>query len=237
MLEVQSLWIGKSLGIFELLCIKSFLKYNHKFTLYTYDIIDNMIVDSELTIKDANDILPKSNIFTYENGEISAFSNMFRYKLLYEKGGIWTDMDMICLENLDSFIKNKEYIFSSEFSFSKNTQVPNTGFIMTPKKCKYMKLAYLNTKIVKKNGNVKWGSTGPIVLQKIINKHKLSHHVVNYKIFCPINYCELDMFEKITKDDISNSSCVHLWNQKWNISKKCKDDILKNTLFLSIFND
>ena len=237
MIKVQSLWIGEELGIFEMLCIKSYLKHGHKFILYTYSNLDTNISNPNLIIKDGNEIIPESSIFTYETGEISAFSNMFRYKLLYDRGGIWTDMDMICFKNLSPLIINKNYIFSSEISHSKKIQVPNTGIIMAPKGCKYMKLAYLNTKIIKKNGNLKWGSTGPIVLQKIINKNKLENYVVSYKIFCPINYTNLNKLININYDEIKTSYCIHLWNQIWNVEKRDKNDILKNKIFLSIFND
>jgi len=50
---------------------------------------------------DGNQIIPEHEAFTYKNGpgsgSYSAFSNLFRYKLLAQKGGWWIDMDMVCL--------------------------------------------------------------------------------------------------------------------------------------------
>lgn len=97
---IQGLWIGPELSRLEKLCINSFLKNGHEFHLYTYQ--DVIGIPEKCKIKDANDIIPKDEIFYYSDtkGNPSAFSNMFRYKLLYDLGGYWSDMDMICLKKI-----------------------------------------------------------------------------------------------------------------------------------------
>ena len=74
---VQSLWIGKELNIFGILCIKSFLKLGYEFHLYTYNHLPN--IPEGTYIKNANDIINEDQIFEYTGGGVSAFSNMFRY--------------------------------------------------------------------------------------------------------------------------------------------------------------
>ena len=99
---IQSLWIGNELSNIEKLCINSYIKNGHTFHLYTYDEIKN--VPKECVIKDAQEILPKDDIFAYNSGlgkgSFSAFSNYFRYKLLELKGNWWTDTDIVCLKFL-----------------------------------------------------------------------------------------------------------------------------------------
>ena len=51
--------------------------------------------------KNGEDILVKEHIFTYKNGSYSAFSNLFRFVLLYKKGGYWADTDLICVKKID----------------------------------------------------------------------------------------------------------------------------------------
>ena len=36
--------------------------------------------------------------FIYKNGSVSAFSNLFRFTLLYKKGGYWIDADLLCVK-------------------------------------------------------------------------------------------------------------------------------------------
>ena len=73
---IQSLWIGPSLSKLEQVCLKSFIDNDMEFHLYTYEDVDN--VPDGVIIKDGNTILDKSEIFRYNNGSVSAFSNLFR---------------------------------------------------------------------------------------------------------------------------------------------------------------
>lgn len=105
---VNSLWIGDELGPIELLTIKSFIGHGHRFKLWLYDKVKTPLPDG-VEIDDAEDILPRTRIFAYKNkneyghgqGSVAGFSDIFRYKLLYEKGGWWVDMDVTCLKPLD----------------------------------------------------------------------------------------------------------------------------------------
>ena len=69
--------------------MRSFINHGHSFDLYTYDL--KMTVPGGVRLKDASQILKKRDYFTYKTGpgkgSPSAFSNLFRYKLLYERGG------------------------------------------------------------------------------------------------------------------------------------------------------
>src|SRR5215471_6623997 len=108
--RVQSLWIGTRLSTMECLSIASFVHYGHAFHLYAYDEIQNL--PSGVTVLDANEILPRSSIFTYRgNGSVAGFANHFRYKLLMDRGGWWADLDMVCLRPLDF---ERESVVASE---------------------------------------------------------------------------------------------------------------------------
>ena len=94
--------------------VSSFIKNGHEYHLYTYSDIKN--VPEGTIIKDGNEILPEDSIFTYKYGEgrgsVSAFSNVFRYKLLFDKGGYWVDTDVVCLNKWN--FENHDYVFASE---------------------------------------------------------------------------------------------------------------------------
>lgn len=107
---IQGLWIGDKLSRFEYNSIKSYLNQGYDYHLYTYGNVTN--IPKGVTILDGNTILDKKYIFYYE-GLIAPFSDLFRYKLLLDKGGIWTDCDIICLRKLPKE-NNAKYIFVSE---------------------------------------------------------------------------------------------------------------------------
>lgn len=62
-----------------------------------------------LVLEDANQIIQADKVFSYElpssdghaKGSFAGFSDIFRYKLLFERGGWWTDMDITLLKPLD----------------------------------------------------------------------------------------------------------------------------------------
>ena len=105
---INGLWIGGSLSSVEILCIKSFLDNGHEFVLWTYGKLDNDLPEG-LAIRDAGEIIPAEQVFQYRHknqfghgkGSYAGFSDIFRYKLLYDRGGWWADMDITCLKPLD----------------------------------------------------------------------------------------------------------------------------------------
>ena len=105
---VQSLWVGDKLSRLEYYSIKSFLVLGYTFHLYVYNKVKN--IPKGTIIKDANEIMPAKEIFNLKSTFLP-FSDIWRYKMLYKKGGYWVDMDMICIKALDF---KEEYVFSSE---------------------------------------------------------------------------------------------------------------------------
>ena len=83
-----------------MLCVKSFIDHGHEYDLYSYD---SVAVPDGVRVLDANEILPRSEIFFYRQGDakgsVAAFANMFRYRLLMLRGGWWVDTDVLCLSS------------------------------------------------------------------------------------------------------------------------------------------
>jgi hypothetical protein len=100
---IQSLWIGPRLSAMGRLAVQSFLAHGATYHLYCYDDIAD--VPAGAVIRDAAEILPRESVFAYREGfgagSYSGGSNFFRYKLLLERGGWWTDTDVVCLQPFD----------------------------------------------------------------------------------------------------------------------------------------
>ena len=111
MSTVNGFWIGE-LGDLQLLSMESFIKQGHKYLLWSYDVKKTKkIVPKGVIVEDANEILDKKYIFRHWSGNLATFADIFRYKLLYERGGWWVDLDLICLKALPSDIK---YFYGGE---------------------------------------------------------------------------------------------------------------------------
>ncbi len=104
---VHSLWIGPTLSRMELLTLQSFLRHGHEFHLWVYDQIQTPLPKG-VRLEDANRIIPRDRIIKKADTDpetgvgkgsySSPFSDLFRFKLLYEVGGYWVDMDVTCLQ-------------------------------------------------------------------------------------------------------------------------------------------
>jgi hypothetical protein len=138
---INSLWIGKTLSKLELLTIHSFLKFGYRFRLWLYEPLETEL-PTGVIIGDANDIVPRENVFAYRNknkyghgkGSYAGFSDIFRYKMLYEKGGWWVDMDVTCLKPFD---------FDQPYFFRSHHELKVVGNVMKcPRHSALMKHCY-----------------------------------------------------------------------------------------------
>jgi hypothetical protein len=115
---VNGLWIGNRLSKLESLTISSFLDNGHEFHLWTYsDILTPL--PAGVTLHNAEEVFPRERVYRrvttddetgVGQGSFAGFSDLFRYKLLYDKGGYWADMDITCLKPLDF---PEPYVFRS----------------------------------------------------------------------------------------------------------------------------
>jgi hypothetical protein len=96
------MWHGSPLSVYEELSLLSFIRCGHEVELYAYAPLD---APPGVRLCEANAVVPEKEVFEYATGpakgSYAAFSNLFRFKLLFEKGGIWADLDILCLRPLD----------------------------------------------------------------------------------------------------------------------------------------
>jgi len=171
---VHGLWIGSTLSKMELLTLKSFLHHGHEFHLWVYDRIETPLPEGVI-LEDANEILPRSRITRKAEvdpetgvgkGSVSPFSDLFRYKLLYEKGGYWVDMDVTCLKPLNF---RAPYVFRAH-------RIGVVGNIMKcPPKSRLMKELYerVSPEI---NPHTEWLMANR-ALSELVKKHRLSRYI------------------------------------------------------------
>lgn len=224
--QVQSLWIGGDLSTMERLSAQSFIDRGAEYHLYTYGTVG--AIPTGVIIKDGNEILDKSEIFTYKNGSYSAFSNLFRFTLLEKCGGYWADTDLICVRDLKP-LEEEDIVIVSEPSTTYNNEVlPTSCFIKLPKGSELAKegvrIQREHKKLIQR-GRLKW-SSGPTTVKHIVNKYGLQDKILNWKAMCSCSWADARSIVQPNKrynsaviqkyDDIPDEMyCIHLWNEVW----------------------
>ena len=163
---VHGLWIGNNLSPLEMLTIYSFINNGHIFYLWLYNPVENKLPE-RVICKDANTIIPENKIFRYKyknqfghgKGSLGGFSDIFRYKLLYEYGGWWSDMDITCLKPLD---------FKEQFVFRTHHDLKLVGNLMKcPKNSVLMKECYEKAILNINEDNKDWNMPIQILVDEV----------------------------------------------------------------------
>jgi len=214
MTTVQSLWIGNTLPELQQLSIRSFLAHGHSYHLYTYGGVDG--VPEGTTICDGTEIFPSENIFSYQHGygkgSYSAFSNVFRYKLLLERGGWWVDTDVVCLK---PFEFSDSYVFATEYDKDGSIYCATCTF-RCPAGAPILEHC-LQVSLSKDRQTLLWAEIGPLLLTDAVKQFELDRHCVPVDTFAPIHHFEFGSAVEPHFDmsRLAHSSSVHLWNQMW----------------------
>jgi hypothetical protein len=216
-IPIQALWIGESLSIMEQLSISSFLKNGHEYHLYVYDEVKN--IPRGTSLKDGNEIISSDRIFKYrEHDSYSGFSNIFRYKLLLERGGYWADIDLVCLRKFD-FVS--DYVFAEEEITEKTKRICG-NIIKAPKGSEMMQFC-LDSSLKKEPDRLAWGEIGPDLITAAVADFQLRSHVRSYLTFNPINWWhwqdflhdDLRTLARIQWKLLRKPHALHLWNEMW----------------------
>lgn len=229
---VHGLWIGNTLSNIELLTLHSFVANGHEFHLWVYDTI-NTIIPKGVIIENANEIIPEEKIFRYKNsnqfghgkGSLAGFSDIFRYKLLYKKGGWWTDMDMCCLKPLD---------FPEPYVFRNHHAMNVVGNIMKcPTESELMKICFEEAVKEVDQDNMDWHK--PVeILNRNITGLGLEKYIVK-------GISTMDIWEDVCSFLFSNRKLpeniyvFHLMNENWRAKNLDKNDFKINSTLGKLF--
>lgn len=221
---IQSLWIGDKLSVMEQLSIASFIQNGHPFHLYTYGPVES--VPEKAIIMDANELIPESVM--QQHRSLAGFSDVFRYKLLYERGNYWCDTDLVCLKPLTW---SSPYVFSSEYHIHsglrfwiKKKKFIGSCVIKSPSGSPIMKHCYdvasrQAPSDINRDDN--WGVIGPTLLQNAIRAFNFNRYVMPPEVFCPVDFTDWrDLISKPHDPEMfKDARAVHLWNEFWRANK------------------
>jgi hypothetical protein len=205
----QSFWAGGPLSPYELLCLNSFVKCGHAFDLYAFDT--NLAVPAGVQLRDARELFGPQEFFVYEDGfgkgSPAGFANIFRYKLLAEKGGWWVDTDVVCqARNVPVF---KEFFARQDDDF-----VNNAVLFFEPG---HPLMVRCLEEAAGLGRAVRWGDSGPRLLTRILQEQARHGDALDSSVCYPVHYSEaLDVLVPSrlasTRERAASSLFIHLWN-------------------------
>jgi hypothetical protein len=200
-----SLWIGKSLSLYEQLSLRTF--YDNDRTLVLYCNPELEVPDFVLR-KPISDVIDIAKIYKINNSYAS-FANHFRYLAIskVESGNTWVDLDILYLRD---FNINSGYVFGKE----NKRHVNNAVFSAPPS-------SELVQNLITYSGQSReayWGATGPKLLTDLVGRLGLEMYSQPKESFYPAGPWEIDnLFLPNKKNDFSsslqNSKTVHMYNE------------------------
>lgn len=209
---VQSLWIGSRLSVMEQLTIRSFLRQGCEFHLYCYEPLEG--APPGTIVRDAREILPVEEIFVYRRGygkgSPSAFSNYFRYKLMYEQGGWWADLDVVCVRPLDF---DEVHVAGLERQPNGTTHV-GSALIKAAAGSPLIEYCLRECEQVDRR-RLRWGQIGPRLFARAIKAVDVPIQLVDPDVFYPIDFWQVKQFLSSATSIPADCRCVHLWHSAW----------------------
>jgi len=212
---IQALWVGQTLSVMERLSIASFLRAGHAYHLYAYNSVGN--VPHGTVLMDAAEIIPARSMFRDTRGTFAAFSDLFRYKLLCERGGWWADTDLVCVR---PFEFDRDVILATE---PDNTV--GSAVMCVPPGHPLVATAWRRCSDVD-DATPEWGVMGPRLLIELVRELQLETFLTPSPVFFPIDWHEWDSVidpHRVWRFDPMTRS-IHLWNSMWDLAGVDKNE-------------
>lgn len=178
--------------------------------------------------------------------EIVQKVDLWRLIILFHMGGVYVDLDFVCLRNITSYLNGFEFVVSEESE--NNAGIIANGFIASVKhhgmirralddilnigipKC----LAWENDDVVRRTKKYVLETTGPHLVSKawrdefgnMSEEEKKKIHIeTNYSLFFPKMYSEYDVSNNVStvdelKQHYPNSYAVHMYWGSWTYNKR-----------------
>jgi hypothetical protein len=237
---LRSLWVGSNLSTLERICARSWIHHGHRLEIFAYDEIGN--IPDGVVLKDANAIVPEKDVFLWR-GSYAIFADLFRWTLLYEHGGYWVDMDMLCLKPFDfedGILFGCENINAASIGvlkLPKNHLIAreilslarNPNRIIGNERLKVKVKKYLRSRLLfGSTMGLRWGEAGgPKAFTWILKKYNYFHlgkPVTYFYPVDPLNWrCLFDATLKDGDSFYNTSYAVHLWNELLRREAFCKE--------------
>lgn len=199
---VNMFWHGSELPAYARSCMRSFIDRGHIVRLFAYQPFD---VPAGAIQADAAAVLHARELQRYHS--IASFADAFRYELLFNEGGWWADVDVVCLTDR---LPDEPYAWAEQ-----TPGVINSAILKFPKADPI--LAQLAARARKLSNSKKWGATGPDLLSDILQGRAPLGRAGSTAAFYPLHWLEaplllLPEFHSDIERRIKSAMFLHLWS-------------------------
>ncbi|WP_192255139.1 hypothetical protein [Mesorhizobium silamurunense] len=230
---VNMLWIGDGLGRIELLSIASWLAHGHAVRLHAYQPVAN--VPREVDLVDGGRCVPFADIKRLRHSKTGSYalaSDYFRYRLQLVSGGLWSDLDIVCLKPVtiegtclfgleDETTINGAVLYLDAglpvtvelAGLFRNNYFPPWTRLNRARKARFRRLLGLPVR----PADLPWGTFGPNALTALARKHGLFERALPRHVFYPLHfgkarsvYDPTFSLDAVLRED---TLTLHLWNE------------------------
>jgi hypothetical protein len=199
---IRTWWYGRSLSIYERLSLTSFLQHGHPVELWCYEELD---APEGVQLEDASGILPREAVFSFAEGPAKgsymAAADVFRFALLERVGGIWADLDVLCLRPFDDLPPDwvPKHVNFALLGLSAGNPISRRVL----------------GELERIGQNAKLGDAG-IIYNQALAEHPGDHSLVPGRQFFPFSWEEAWMVADPNeadrcRDRLSDAYCLHWW--------------------------
>jgi hypothetical protein len=172
--------------------------------LFCYDAIS---VPAGVLLEDADKIVPRDDLFLVD-GNVGAFTDLFRYKVIETYGEWWVDTDVFCLKD---DIPECDYAWASE-----DQDNINGAILKFPSNDPTLHEISRDAHAIGSKSTT-WCELGPHLLTKHLAEARFEKHFGNRDQFYPIHWLEIFLFWLPNHSDAARSKCkgaffLHFWN-------------------------
>lgn len=202
--HVNTFWNGDALTPVEAACLASFIARGIQVRFFSYTA---PALPPGVAWADASSVLPRERLFHFD-GSPSAFSNIFRYKLLFEQGGWWVDTDVVMqgagLPSVPHFWARQD-----------RTRINGAVLKFPPGDALCERL--LRESEARAEALTGWGEIGPDLLTAFIAGGPHDLDTQDRETTYPVHWLETHYFwfpeyRPVVEARIGRSTFVHLWN-------------------------
>ncbi|HLH11931.1 MAG TPA: glycosyltransferase [Methylovirgula sp.] len=194
---------------YEITCLKSFKDHGHRVIVHSYD---PRSIPDLFEAADAQEILPREELFCYQDGpgkgSVAAFANIFRYALCATFGDWWIDCDVLCLS--PDWPEDFAQIIAG---WERSDSICNAVLRLDKGLA-----ATLENRAKVLGKEVKWGEAGPVLLTELVKQERKESEILAQSAFYAI---PIDHWHWFYSDDRCNdvlletrdSLAAHLWHE------------------------
>ena len=214
MADIASFHGGKPLNLWEWSCLQSFADHGHSIALYSYD---RPLLPPGVQAADAADIVPRADFDGFiaaSPGAYAQFSDLFRYELLFHRGGWWVDTDVLCLSRalpdpgfFIARMKTDERINNAIMAFSPGHEFVAAALRLARKgagKTRFSRRVFL----------------GPDLVSRLVKERGLLHATAAESVCYPFH--QQHVFALVTPEKrayvektVENSPFIHLFQENF----------------------